>query len=81
MLKIDIFVTSTKRAKCFRSCFPLIFTTRKQKCFRSSFPLIFTTRNAVGLESENVEDLWINYNPLVLRVKSPTHVCSNWDGF
>ena len=65
MLKISKFVASTKRVKFLRS----------------SDSYIFTTSNAEDFESENVEDLWSNYNPLLLRVKSPSHICNNWDEF
>ena len=65
----------------FQVIFPPYFYDKKAKMFQVIFSPYFYDKKCCRLESENVENLWINYNPLVLRVKSPTHVCSNWDGF
>ena len=55
---------------------------KESQFFFSSFGLsFFVTRNNKAMESQSTEHLWIKYNPLVLRVKLPSHFCSNCYGF
>ena len=65
MLKINLFVTFTKRTE-FSGLFGLVF---------------FVRRNTEDIENQIVEPLWSNYKPVVLRMKSSYHICSNCDGF
>ena len=65
MWKINICVTSTKRAKFLSSVGPLFLQKKKKKKKKK--------KDGEDMEIQRAEYLWNNYKSLVSRVKSSSH--------
>ena len=51
---------------------------KKRQIYEFIWSRIFKTWNVENMEKQNADSVGVN-NPLVLRVKSSSHVCTNCD--